>query len=528
MSGAIAMESNRVPAEALQPDAQSSSDDAEAALIPRGGVRAGARAGAAHGTPREYRKGAAAALAVVGLVVVSAVLMSLNTGGQQPPASGASRPLSSAGVRGGALELVAADDDPIWGCGLLGNIPGISAAGVAVAETQRLIDGIKSSSTFGKVSYWNWNLAPESTEDGQEFLTKDFIFMPEVWGAGAVEEQYLRTAGEANFLDSNGQKCPAEMATILLGSNEPDIKGSCMGNMFGKCSAPCTDAEASSGDCPAANLDITLPPAQPNSAGHCNCWEFSHATGVGFWPLDGCDGPQPLPKMWDDPVCVTSVIAKWKLTAVSAFRKGYKYLSTPLVAVDVDHAKRFIEEACECVDGNCACTDISCGCPVYIGVHFYAYDCRPIEAGGYEDFQTKLQAVADVMEEYPFVKGAIMNEVGMLNCAPVDENPICVPDKGTFPASADPEGGCPNTVELPNGLATFVDKLFDFVVKSKTSDGRAVVKGFSWFNENMAGGTYNLQLFSKNGSVNKVGEAYIRGCTRWAEEAREAGYVFSE
>jgi hypothetical protein len=521
------MERSREPAEALQPDAQSSSDDAEAALLPRGSVRTGAQAGSAHATAREYRKGATVVFAGVALMVVAAVLTSLNTGGYHPPASGASRPQSSVDVRGDAVELVAADDDPIWGCGLLGKIPGISADGVAVPETQRLIDGIKSSSTFGKVSYWNWNLAPESTEDGEEFLTKDFIFMPEVWGAGSVEEQYLRTAGEANFLDSNGQTSPAEMATILLGSNEPDIKGSCMGNMFGKCTAPCTDAEAGSGDCPAANLDISLPPAQPNAAGHCNCWEFSHATGVGFWPLEGCDGPQPLPKMWDDPACITSVIAKWKLTAVSAFRKGYKYLSTPLVAVDVDHAKKFIEAACECVGGNCACTDVSCGCPVYIGVHFYAYDCRPVEAGGYVDFQRKLQAVADVMETYPFVKGAIMNEVGMLNCAPVDEEPICVPNGGQFPATADPDGGCPNNVELPNGLATFVDKLFDLLLQSKTSDGRAVVKGFSWFNENMAGGTYNLQLFSTNGSVNKVGEAYIRGCERWGQAAREAGYVFS-
>ncbi|CAK0826154.1 unnamed protein product, partial [Prorocentrum cordatum] len=106
------------------------------------------------------------------------------------------------------------------------------------------------------------------------------------------------------------------------------------------------------------------------------------------------------------------VIAKWKLTAVAAFRKGYKYLSTPLMAVDVGQAQKFIEAACECVGGSCACTDVSCGCPVYIGVHFYAYDCRPVEAGGYTDFQRKLKAVADVMELYPFVKGAIMNEVG--------------------------------------------------------------------------------------------------------------------
>jgi len=238
-----------------------------------------------------------------------------------------------------------------------------------------------------------------------------------------------------------------------------------------------------------------------------------------------------LVKLWEnnDIGCVLKVMADWKETAATAFNKGYKYLSTPLVAVDVNYARRFIEEACGCVGGQCACKDISCGCPVYIGVHFYAYDCRPVEAGGYNDFRRKLKAVADVMEMYPFVKGAIMNEVGMLNCAPVDEEPICVPDGGKYPAKDVPDGGCPANDELPNGLATFVDELFDLVIGSNTSDGRKVVKGFSWFNENMAGGTYNLQLFDKDtGKVNKVGEAYIKGCARWGQASRDAGYVFAE
>merc|ERR1712032_1226307 len=51
---------------------------------------------------------------------------------------------------------------------------------------------------------------------------------------------------------------------------------------------------------------------------------------------------------------VLKVIANWKETAASAYSKGYKYLSTPLVAVDVDYAKKFIEQACDCVSGQCA------------------------------------------------------------------------------------------------------------------------------------------------------------------------------
>jgi hypothetical protein len=436
----------------------------------------------------------------------------------------ATRPFRNASATG-LVSLAAVGDDPIWGCGLVGNIPGISPAGVASAETQRLIDGIKTSSSFNKVSYWNWNLAPQKTDDGQEYLTEDFLFMPENWGAGPVEDKYVRQAGQTGFLDESGNPSPAEMGTLFLGANEPDIKGSCMGNMFGKCIAECTDAEVAADDCPAADLDITLPPAHPNAAGRCNCWERSHATGVGFWSLEGCAGAQPLVNLWEDPACVMTVMAHWKETAASAYKKGYKYLSTPLVAVDVDYAKKFIEEACGCSGGECACKDISCGCPVYVGVHFYAYDCRPESSGGYKDFRRKIEAVKDIMEQYPFVKGAIMNEVGMLNCAPVDEEPICVPDGGQYPASQAPDGGCPANDELPQGLATFIDKLFDIVIESKTSDGIPVVKGFSWFNENKAGGTYNLQLFDKAAGVNKVGEAYMDGCTRWGEAMKDLGYI---
>merc|ERR1712051_64980 len=150
--------------------------------------------------------------------------------------------------------------------------------------------------------------------------------------------------------------------------------------------------------------------------------------------------------------------------------------------------RKFIERACE------RCHDISCGCPVYIGFHFYAFDCQPEATGGYAGFSQKLQEVADVMDAYPFIKGAIINEVGMLNCGWTPEEPICVPDSGKYPASSAPDHGCPVNEELPNGLASFMDKLFDLMLAAKTRNGRPVVKGFSWFNENGAGGTYNLEI----------------------------------
>merc|ERR1712125_166345 len=103
----------------------------------------------------------------------------------------------------------------------------------------------------------------------------------------------------------------------------------------------------------------------------------------------------------------------------------------------------------------------------------------------------------------------------MLNCAPVDENPICVPNSGQYPASEGPDGACPITDELPNGMGSYVERILELVSAAKTSSGRRVVKGVSWFNAHMDGGTYNLELFHPDGSINEVGESYMRGCSQW-------------
>jgi len=400
-------------------------------------------------------------------------------------------------------------DDPVWGCGLVGNLPGITQDGKVARATRRLIDGIKGSSTFNKATFWNWGLAPQTTGGTEEHLSADFLFMPEQWGSGPVSAQYLRPAGQANFLDSNGKPTPATMAPLLLGMNEPDITGSCMGNLFGKCSRSCSPQAVANGDCP-----VAVPygfEGDANSDGECNCWEKSYASGVGFWDVPGCKGSQQLPHLFGDEACVDSVMAMWKQTAAIAWEKGYRFLSTPLVAVDIGYARKFIERACQ------ECHDASCGCPVYVGFHFYAFDCQPEATGGYDIFRQRLNGVKAIMEDYPFVKGAIINEVGMLNCASDPDKPICVPNNGKFPAVNGPNHACPKNEELPNGLATFMDKLFDIMLEAKTNDERHVVKGFSWFNEHEAGGTYNLELFDKDGSVNDLGEAYIRGCSRWAK-----------
>lgn len=402
---------------------------------------------------------------------------------------------------------------------MLGDMPGIKADGSATEAMQTMIDGLKKTNKYnGKVSYWNWNYVPQdndgSTNGGHQYLTKDFLFMPENWGVGAADERYMRTANQVDYTDSNGVGTPSHMADIFLGANEPDIYGSCMGNMMGACTAPCTPAEAQAGNCPVAHLMQPQGSGAPNSAGHCDCATDSHATGVGFWPVDGVSTWQPLPTCWQDDQCISVLMSEWKKTAATVSSKGYKYLSAPLVAVSMDWMRNFIVHACT------GCSDISCGCPTHVGWHFYANDCQP-ENGGYDSFQMKLDKTVQLMEEFPHLQGAIVNEVGMLNCAMDTPDAICVPNgpDQKYPASSQSNHACPATEALPKGLGSFVEHLLQQASQAVTSDGRRAVVSFTWFNLNMSGGTYNLQLFNDDGSINEVGQSYLSACQAWASGA---------
>lgn len=404
-------------------------------------------------------------------------------------------------------------EQPFWGCGMLGTMYGIHKDGSTSTAMQTVIDGLKATNKYnGKVTYWNWNYAPmendASTKGGHQYLTKDFLFMPENWGVGPADGRYVRSANKPNFLDGNGVVCPATMADIFLGANEPDIIGSCMGDMMGACVGPCRQGES----CPVAHLAGGQGSAKPNAQGHCDCWSQSHATGVGFWPVDGISVYQPLPTCWKNQQCIGSIMGSWKKTAATVVSKGYKYLTAPLVAVNMDWMKSFVTAACN------GCSDVSCGCPTHIGWHFYANDCQP-EKGGYANFLKKLDATVDLMEQFPHLQGAIVNEVGMLNCAMDTPDAICIPNgpDQKYPALQQPNHACPPTPSLPKGLSSFIEELLSMIGKAKTSDGRRAVVSFTWFNLDMSGATYNLQIFNDDGTLNQVGESYLSACKAWAD-----------
>lgn len=419
-------------------------------------------------------------------------------------------------VTSATVASIIADDDADFGCGLLGHIPGIDAAGKTEPATQHLIDGLKESSTFNKVSYFNWNYAPDIKRSKPQYLSREFLFLPEMWGVEIDDQNALKQSGQQPIVYSDGAvSSPAMMGGILLGTNEPDMYGSCNGNMLGKCVAPCADDVKREGKCPIARPGGTpgLPYYEcPKCKGQCDC-SLSSATSAGFWSVPGCFAAQPLPELWKDPECTSTVMQLWRKSAALAVDKGYKHLSAPLVAGDLEYAKKFIQNACECTGRECACTDASCGCPTYLGFHHYVYDCQPEQPSGYAQFEQKLAAAAVIMDMYPFVKGAIINEVGILNCASDDEHPNCVPDSGSNPASGLPDHACPNTGDIIKGLVSRA-------AAAKTADGRKVAKAIFWYQEDRKGGSYNLQLFNSNGSLNEAGAAYIDACRSWRNASR--------
>lgn len=495
--------------------------------------------------------------------------------------------LTSESTIGLSGQPVASKDGLSWGCGLVGKLPGIHKYGSQIEvtpEMQQFIDKVKLSSDYNKITYWAWALQPS-----EQPLSGDFLFMPDNWGWKGVDPNGVPQA--------HTMAKGVEIADILLGMNEPDIQGSCMDHeMFGKCTGPCDPDEESY--CPGrpapwepypkkkkvieaweqgicsryeetqkrrrqygiAEADLAQTPfnfsavkidlAPATDRGHCKC---TAATGAGFESIKGCQDHQPLPTLFQAPhdmQCIDTVMGAWKQMAGVAADKGYRHLSTPLISMDLSYARAFIDTVCDCDQNhNCACTDISCGCPTHVAFHWYAFDCRPTATRSYEDLSDKLNEVKDLMSDFPFIQGTIINEVGILNCAPTGKKTSsqenlkkpnirpppnyhatsprpkakqeaphpekgCLPNTGLYPAKC-LDGKCPANQELPLGVPSFIDQLFELMINAKTTDGRSVVKGFSWFNFDGNGGTYNLELFHKNGSVNEAGEAYMRNCEKW-------------
>eukprot|EP00930_Biecheleria_cincta_P059178 TRINITY_DN44930_c0_g1_i1.p1 TRINITY_DN44930_c0_g1~~TRINITY_DN44930_c0_g1_i1.p1 ORF type:complete len:663 (-),score=64.49 TRINITY_DN44930_c0_g1_i1:263-2191(-) len=252
-----------------------------------------------------------------------------------------------------------------------------------------------------------------------------------------------------------------------------------------------------------------------NAKGQCHC---NAATSVGFYDVENCSKLQPLPSLFRDneSSCIHAVMHYWRETAKGAAKGGYQFLSTPLVNWDLGWARSFIENACRCDrSGHCACTDVSCGCPTHVGMHWYSYDCQPYASGGYYRLSEQIKQVGEIMDDYPFILGAIINEIGILNCLPGSDY-SCLPNSGNFPAACFENNRCPANQEQPNGMTSFIDEIFKRVIDAKSPRRQLpIVKGLSWFNMHGEGGTYDLALFENDGCVSDIGEAYMRNCQAW-------------
>lgn len=265
-----------------------------------------------------------------------------------------------------------------------------------------------------------------------------------------------------------------------------------------------------------------------NAKGQCHC---KAATSVGFYDVENCSKLQPLPSLFRDHEsrCIDAVMHYWRETAKAAADRGYQFLSTPLVNWDIGWVRSFIENACKCDwNGHCACTDVSCGCPTHVGMHWYSYDCQPYASGGYHKLSEQIRQVGEIMDDYPFILGALINEIGILNCWPGPDY-SCLPNSGNFPAACFENNRCPANQEQPNGMTSFIDEVFRRVIHAKSPRRKLpIIKGLSWFNMHGEGGTYDLALFENNGSVSDMGEAYMRNCQAWAASRAadsQSGYV---
>merc|ERR1711937_921007 len=102
-----------------------------------------------------------------------------------------------------------------------------------------------------------------------------------------------------------------------------------MGNVMGKCTSPCPrDGPQAGPTCPVADLKSSE--MLDTDTNQCNCWQFSQATGAGFWQFPPCKAHQPLPGLWDDgdEACVKAVMDGWKWGAKTVTAAQYKFIST--------------------------------------------------------------------------------------------------------------------------------------------------------------------------------------------------------
>ena len=137
-------------------------------------------------------------------------------------------------------------------CGLLGPRPVISLDGtttsVMATVSRRRVPSARRLAGTGTLRHRSstvpYNTSSKST-------------MPEQWGVGAVNEEWLRTAGQSGFLISSGNPTRGIQRTGHVWEL----------HVWHHFSVPCP---------PPPTVSCILRREQPNSLGQCDCWTDSH------------------------------------------------------------------------------------------------------------------------------------------------------------------------------------------------------------------------------------------------------------
>ena len=388
----------------------------------------------------------------------------------------------------------APSDRPFWGCGLVGK-------DIDPSKTvwQALAGALKGTNSFGKVSTWNWDTAPQRDEK----LSGDFLFFPESQCGGISEGQ------EQGFPQPGDSLGGATVASMALGSNEPDQPGFCQ--TYGP---PPGEAR------PLKNCDSEMMrkgqcKTPPND---CTCFDWDakkeckyDVTGCGMWPVmaEGdcssgdtapfpyqcfgaqkliCDG-QASPETCCDAKCRTAAALNFNAFYREMGNRGYTYATAPLVASDLAFSQDIMAAAgCDApevtrVTGN---ERLRKGCPTHSAFHFYSTGC-PEPGASIQGFKDKVQAAKRLNSDFNLA-GAVVNELGSL----------------------DPESQ-PCAAENISGM---MSELFEYL---QTEEAQGVVSQMVWFNQNKTGGTFDLRLVDDEAQkLTPLGEQYQRSCLKWA------------
>ena len=363
---------------------------------------------------------------------------------------------------------------PFMGCGLVGKDidPSKNA-------WRGLIAALKKTNPQDKVPTWNWDVSPHNDEN----INADFLFFPNSQCGGIKEGQASGFPIPGSPLDGG-----ARVATIALGSNEPDQDGYCMTYESGN-----PGLKSCSGHLYNENKCQTAP---------CKCkdWTAEHGciydvTGCGFWNLD-CKTSFPWEcfgkKATTDctPGCKNGNVAAFKSFYETLGGQSYSGATTPLLASDITFNDQLMEAAgCGTpeVKSKKGTERLKAGCPTHSAFHFYSEGCPNDVPTSIQGFKDKVAASKELNAKYG-LDGTIVNELGSL--------------KGS-------DGSCDDAV-----MARMMHGLFDHL---RSDAGRGVVSQMVWFNQNQVGGTFDLRLV-KGDSESLLGTAYKEACEDWASD----------